>query len=279
MRSLKRSWWLVLILVLAAMPSSAERLKHGQKDNPAQNEQQPKSDQRGTEKSPLIVKLLNTSKNAQQAAADTEEIKRHDQVERWTLRIYGLLAAIALFQLVAFIWQAISLKRTIAVTREIGERQLRAYITVSPGSIIEQDEEKGRRHFELHPVLRNTGQTPAYDVQYTARVEIQSYPLPEDFAYPVPAIGNYASVSCLGAQNVSFGVIGAEATYGAVELAAVRAAAAVSGAAIRRLWLWGTVRYTDAFKEKRYTNFCFYVLWGDEGVPVWMHYARHNDAN
>ena len=64
-----------------------------------------------------------------------------------------------------------------AVANTIGEngrRQLRAYLAVLPGDTIQQNDETGIK-FEFHPVVRNSGFSPAYDVIIKARTAFEAY--------------------------------------------------------------------------------------------------------
>jgi HAMP domain-containing protein len=130
----------------------------------------------------------------------------------------------------------------VAVTRDIGKRQLRAYITViaesiaiSPGQV------------KVNLFGKNTGQTPALNVRTWSVVAIDSPPFDEDWLndseYP-------SSVSDVGAN----GDIRMYA-YGPHEITPGLADALRAG--ILGCWVYGTVWYEDFFGEGRITRFRF----------------------
>jgi len=215
--------------------------------------------------------LLNTGKSDQETAQQTAQVQNENNSEWWMRVLTLALVGVGFLQLIAFIVQAIRLKETIGVMHDTGERQLRAYISITPGLVIEQDDANNIR-FEFQPWIKNTGQTPAYEVKYSARSVISTYPLPDDFTFPVVGTGVYTSSSVLGSGEQLFAVIAADSMYATAELAAIKAPGN------RRIWVYGTVEYTDVFEKKRSTKFCFFILWRGISGPAWMRYGRHNDA-
>jgi hypothetical protein len=269
------------VIALPLAPSiNAQNLKHQKQDAPAEREQYSAPDQRGTDKSPLAVKLLNTGKSDQETAQQTAQVQNENNSEWWMRVLTLALVGVGFLQLIAFIVQAMRLKETIGVMHDTSERQLRAYLCVlagAEGSTIEQNEERNSR-LEIKPIINNSGQTPAYNVNYRARATICDVPLPRDFTFPLAAQVAEASSAVIGANQSQFMVIGADNMYGPTELTAIKAPS-VAGSPTRRLVVYGIVNYTDAFKKPQYTNFCFYILWGSKGVPVTMTYSRHTDAS
>jgi hypothetical protein len=48
----------------------------------------------------------------------------------------------------------------------------------------------------------------------------------------------------------------------------------------RYFYIFGTVRYRDAFGKPRYTNYCYSIgWWNKRGVPIWHTMDRHNDSD
>jgi hypothetical protein len=46
------------------------------------------------------------------------------------------------------------------------------------------------------------------------------------------------------------------------------------------IYVYGTIRYRDAFREPRFTNFCYSVLyWSKRGTPLWHNTNRHNESD
>jgi len=147
--------------------------------------------------------------------------------------------------------------------------QLRAYISVLAGTIIEQTDEV---NFEFQPHFFNAGFTPAYDVIVYAKAEVLPFPLPSDFDFSVPENAE-ASVSVLGFQQHTFTAAGLSRKLSADEIAEIK-----RPNANRRIYNYGHVTYRDLFGNPRRTNFCFYTIWGSVS-PVSMTTRRHNDAD
>jgi len=89
--------------------------------SPTQNKSQ--YDSRGTNESPLVVKVLPTPKTQKEAAQD--EAKRRDQSSAnwWMVRLTGIIAVIGLIQAAVFWIQADRLKQTISKMDEIATSQ------------------------------------------------------------------------------------------------------------------------------------------------------------
>lgn len=155
-------------------------------------------------------------------------------------------------------------------TDKTSRRQLRAYVSVNPGEIIQQDNDKNIR-FEFQPIFQNVGQTPAYDLWYKSHAGVFSFPLPADFAFDCPH-SPWRSSMTLGSQQWRAGFIGVDQMLSDSEIAELK------GPNNKKLMAYGTVYYRDTFGKKHQTNFCFCAVWGSAGIPVWISADRHNDA-
>ncbi|MGB1236285.1 MAG: hypothetical protein ACPG5U_11190, partial [Planktomarina sp.] len=95
-----------------------------------------------------VIEATNEHKRSE------DDLNAQKNMARWAL--FMLLATIAMTLVTIFgvyyVW------RTLAVTREIGQKQTRAYLGISK---IDRDIAQGLHFFHLD----NSGQTPAYDVQ------------------------------------------------------------------------------------------------------------------
>jgi hypothetical protein len=120
--------------------------------------------------------------------------------------------------------------------------------------------------------LINVGSTPGYRVSYRAHADVLPFPLPPDFAFSLPDIPS-ASESTLGhgQQMIMSAVVGR--IYSPEEAAEVRAGSA------KRLFVFGTATYEDAYRVSRYANFCFSVSWFADNNSMGFYTKRHNDAN
>jgi hypothetical protein len=46
----------------------------------------------------------------------------------------------------------------------------------------------------------------------------------------------------------------------------------------KKMYVFGTIYYRDAFGEERHTNFCQYGMWTRAGIFGTLNADRHNDA-
>jgi hypothetical protein len=123
---------MIALALLATLGSDS----WGQSKQPTQPNQTSKSYERGTEQSPVIVKMLPTKESEEKATADAhredEKTANDARLARFTELLFwatGALSIIALFQLFVFGWQGIQLKRTVSAAKaatELGNREFTA---------------------------------------------------------------------------------------------------------------------------------------------------------
>jgi hypothetical protein len=152
-----------------------------------------------------------------------------------------------------------SMKTSVVISREIAdtqklvtELQSRPYLSAAFDSAIFQDE---NHVFEVQTVLRNHGNTPAYDVTFRSAAKIVPIPIPEDFAFLLPDDSAGASSSLIAPgmtkllnRRVSSRV--PDDQVGSIKLGDPRGLA-----------MWGLVKYRDAFMKNRQLKFAFTVTW------------------
>jgi hypothetical protein len=163
------------------------------------------------------------------------------------------------------------------IVREISERQgdlammqLRAYLSVRFGSIVPQDNATNYR-FEVRLLLANTGQTPAHNVYYRAAVDILPLPLPDDFAFLLPD-PPMTSAGILGPQQIFSISANLNRMLSDDEIVEI------STGERRRLYIYGTVSYYDAFAAPHFTNFSQRVEWLRGGGFVGFNTRRNNEG-
>lgn len=262
---------LFLILALALIgfsfqqPSPSKLPNQGVSGPPHQEapstKQQTNNQQKDSEK-PVSI-------NDQGDASYTNtEPKRHyaeEQEKRskgWGIgdKIAAIVAGIGFFQFMA-------LCATYFIMRNTAIRQLRAYVFINgiiignisgvpPSNAIRQtpipfgpwvfQPEKG-------PVvmisLKNSGQTPAYEVTYRATLGYREYPLGEKPLVPAP-LPPFSSKSTMPPGAIA----GHEFEFPA-PLDDARIDALKKGTAA--IYVFGKIFYRDAFKKKRFSNFRF----------------------
>jgi hypothetical protein len=187
---------LLLLGLTFSESADAQRNKRSQ-DAPQATKQGAAQDQRGTEKAPLIVKTLPTEKNETETKADKEKEDERRYNESWLTTYTGLLAwftagliAVGLGQICMFFrqlgymkqgmidakiaaeaakesadtakTQAETARGTLVTMQDTAERQLRAYVFIDDAKF--EHAPSPPHLWRIILVIKNFGQTPAYDV-------------------------------------------------------------------------------------------------------------------
>jgi hypothetical protein len=76
-------------------------------------QQEPESDERGTEQAPLIIKVLPPLNEGEKAAAEKQERQDKSESDWWLIKLTGVLAFIGVLQLVVFALQAFRLNQSV----------------------------------------------------------------------------------------------------------------------------------------------------------------------
>lgn len=214
-------------------------------------------DIRGTEQAPLAVKIIPPPAAAGDLARDAALRQEKAATYVWLALLTAGLVLVALFQLLA-------LTTFIASTR----RQQRAYVFASGAEIVEL-EIGGAPIVQIE--IKNSGQTPAYDLKHAWRCGMFDYPLQQKLLLPPhndraawPHLGPGASTLARRAPEKQI------ATGSTVELPN-RAMA---------FFVYGEIRYRDAFNRLRFTRYVFYHT----GMPrlgpgQLIAYEKGNDAD
>jgi hypothetical protein len=246
-----------LVITLALLMAFAS-------DSQAQSKRQPPTpDNRGTEQSPVIVKILPSEQKP--------ETTESNGLAKW---FYGwsLSDRIAVIASLAAFLQFLALIAIVLVMRRTGQRQVRAYIIAGTTDVSMQGPQNAVS-ISVKITIRNTGQTPARDVSIVCKTDLLEHPikLPFDFAL---GSGADLSRSVLGAGRDAESTSSAERPFNADEMARGRNREGDS-----RIYTWGSVSYRDVFGRKHFTNFCSSLLFGEDGKPVAHASEHHNDAS
>jgi hypothetical protein len=108
---------LVCLGALIATYAIAASLKQPDQKCPCTpaSQQAPEPDKRGTEASPLSVKLLNTGETERETAEKSKGIQHTEEAENWTIRLTLALVLATVLQFGALLWQGWQLRRQIAL--------------------------------------------------------------------------------------------------------------------------------------------------------------------
>lgn len=239
--------------------------------------QPPAADQRGTAQSPAIVKILPPDDAEAKAQQEAQDRAAKDHLDRNTIRLGIAAIVVALLQFIAigvqawFLWRTVKVSETAAkVAQESADAvvsQLRAYIFAEHVKLIE---------FDSNPlvqiIFKNSGQSPAFDLDIWAIVSAAVYPLEIKPERPD------------GIAQASRGSIGPGAQFHIAQRAQPPLTNddhinIVAGKAA--IYIAGGITYKDAFKNNRFTNFCF-MYGGNAGLHpngAMAVYQNWNDAD
>jgi hypothetical protein len=166
-------------------------------------------------------------------------------------------ATVLLFVATVGLWLATV--RLVKGAEKTAERQLRAYISVTSKGLDEQSEVQERYAHYLE--LRNTGQTPAYDLKIESVTNSLTHPVPSEFCFPFDPPGANPSVMMLGAGLRAEHVSYADQILDDGELLLTK-----SPGSGHRVYTYGTVSYRDVFGRSRRTEFCYFLEWRFENL-------------
>lgn len=124
----------------------------------------PDTNKQGTESEPFVVKVIGAKPQTQNSPATNSKELQEKSPDWWMVGATAALVGVGLLQLAAFTVQACRLGQTFNLIKDTSERQLRAYIGFKYGHA-RLDE---RSVIGANVCIRNSGQTPAYDLVITA---------------------------------------------------------------------------------------------------------------
>lgn len=237
-------WFLLSFAVIFAAAQSQEPPK------PKATEQKSKTEQRDSEKSSLFVKTPSPTTQADrdyEAYEKREKPANERKITDATVALAWITGILAMFT--AGLWFA-----TYCLVRDAkktAERQLRAYVSVDGVNI--KPLAPGEPAF-VTLAIQNHGDTPASDLDFSGAIEIFSHPLQDNHTFlPEPSW-----------QKIKVTLFPKSAAHsaGAVTnrpLTPEEIAVVSNKASGRRLYVYGMVKYQDAFKKPRQTEFCFSI--------------------
>ncbi|HKF71348.1 MAG TPA: hypothetical protein VKB68_06340 [Stellaceae bacterium] len=303
---------------LPPLPQPRATAPPAQPQTPAQStQQQAAPDQRGTENSPVVVKVLPTPKTQEEAAQDQEERENKSSADRWMVRLTGLIALIGAIQAVVFWIQAGRLKDTIHKMDEIAAGQtadmkLMIGENAKTAAAMEQVAEgiaqqvtnattltKNQREFWQKQMRAYVGIVPGAAIEqdnmpgshFECQPHIQNDGLTPAYdviyrarcaqlPFPLPPNFNFALPD---SPNPTRMTLNPRANSFMVVCADAYFSAAeyaeLKKPGGRRLYLYGDVTYRDGMEGRHTTNFCFFFVWGGQGKPTYFRTNQHNESD
>lgn len=239
--------------------------------------------ERGSETSPLVVRLAQAPADHSNAAQNEEEADRKANPDWWMAWLTGGLLFVALAQIGLFWWQLNIIRRSQTDTRLAAKaamrsvkhaektsiRQLRAYV----GAIMTLLDKKASIDDDGGTYwIKNFGQTPAYEVRSYAKYHVEAgenarCPANLDFGNLEGDSGSVATLHQGQETRVRF--------YADLESFKTLKSDVLKG--YLTLFIFGLIRYKDAFGEPRWTKFCFRFKRGEK--PVIEMCEKHNEAD
>jgi hypothetical protein len=235
-------------------------LGSNEKPQTSEDKQHSKNDQHGTEQSPLVVKVI-PSPNAQEEAAKAKKDKDDKTALNRRSEIITIAIAFATFL------QAFALIYTIFIMVRTTRRQLRAYVFIDTIDILNVFGNRpppipGQAPPAVGPwiyrtdigpavmmAIKNSGQTPAYDVIHYGNICIREYPL----ASNLPPINIIASATRLAMSpgGITRKFVNMPRPLTVEEIGQLNAGT-------HAIYAYGNIIYKDTFKKKRFSNIRYF---------------------
>jgi hypothetical protein len=214
--------------------------------------------------SPVVIRNYVTDNHQQVSTNPTQTENNEKKTDWWIVYATVALAVVGSLQLFAFILQAKRLKQTINVMKDTTQRQLRAYVCISGGTIKFDRKDAPVVHVEY----KNSGQTPAYDVCGWHHIWITGYPLTEEL--PEPPKSFTTSQSIIPPGGHAFILIPKDPPVPAQSVHLL-------GTPEGTIYIYGEIRYRDAFRVNRFTKYRL-MYGGPEGIHG-EHLKPHTEGN
>jgi len=217
--------------------------------------------------SPMVGLSSDTEKSKQEPPNYSTKVNDKKETEWWLVYFTGALVFVGVLQFLTLIIQARQFWQTNKVMRNTTHMQLRAYVCVSGGTIKFDRKDAPVAHVEY----RNSGQTPAYDVQGWHHIWIAGYPLTEEL--PEPSKSFMTSHSIIPPGGHAFMLIPKKPSVPAQSVHLL-------GTPEGTIYIYGEIRYKDAFGVERLTKYRF-MYGGPEGVhgAYLKPHTEGNEAN
>jgi hypothetical protein len=180
---------------------------------------------------------------------------------KWLVIVTAMLAGFGL-------WQVI-------ISRNTARRQLRAYVFLDPAkafTFVRRPSTATTVEIEIH--IKNLGATPAHDLVTKSWITVDVWPMPKEFAFTGPPGEGPVSNSVVPPGGTAHFHVGTGRPFTVTELAAIEKGDL-------RVYIYGSIKYKDAFNRPHWTNFCqASTALAKEGFSTAMAKCdRHNDAD
>lgn len=241
-------------------PAPTESRKN--KETHAAKSQDPVAkDQRGTDQSPLIIKVLPTPQSEEKATQERSEREDRATNERLLIgaNIFLAIFTALLAGFTAKLWWD---------SRKTAERQLRAYISIEGANEPIIDGQPGE--LDIHIVMKNVGQSPAFKLNHWVSAGVYHDPLHHGDIFHGQEPDNRQNVYVPPSMLMDL--------ITKIRTPWTRAMLDTDIGDNRCLYVWGEVHYVDVFDNPRFVKFRFMRKPG-QGRPGLEYCHEGNDAN
>lgn len=260
----------ILLVLLIISPAYAQSQEPS--PSPFKNIQEPKakakeiynktdSNQRGTDKSPIVVKIIpadTANIQIQNEAQNTSRKSFYDKLVAWSTVALAIITAILAFYTYR-LWSA---------TKKTAKRQLRAYVFMKLEDGVKMFyDANGCLNAPL--IIKNFGQTPAYE--FISWLHIGFYKFPLDIPLDQPSYVPTASKSTIAPGDIVRQYVTLPDRLNNAEIEAIQNKKAA-------IFVCGEVIYFDAFKTKQRSNICLYATGNDFSRGELAYYHEGNYA-
>jgi hypothetical protein len=269
---------------------------------------QPKGseDQRGTEQSPLVVKVAPTPKTGAEREDEAKERERVAQADRqkeksdadlvkytselalFTKGLFYATAALVVATLglgVAAFFQSRDTRASVAEAKRAADIAEASLVKLQRAFIFPRDflinwhwhfDDENKYWWGIRPIYENGGSSATADLTTNLNYELRDSPLPADFTFPL-------------AESTFNALVGPKSTILGGQIAIEGADLLAIQKGTKHLYFWGILRYNDIFENtgEHITTFCRYItnVVGDplqrptEENPVRFFFAMHDIYN
>jgi hypothetical protein len=277
---------------------------------------QPDSDDRGTEQSPLIVKVLPPVQADGSTQQHAQERDDKATIDWWLAWFTGGLVLVGFLQLFVFGRQALRLRQSINLTRDIADRQeldMRASITEAGRAagamenvaaslainstltkeILDTQQRFAKMQMRAYLSIINPGYIPqTRETEYRAEVQITIINTGHTPAhnltfasrlrvlpFPLPPDFDFTITED---EYIASGHInpGQQLFFRRHldDLLTDDELNEIMRGSAKKLFIYGTIIFKDVFGDDHRTNFCQWGVWDVTGRFSTMNTNRHNDA-
>lgn len=233
-------WLFVALPFLYGPPPRVADTRHPSQAHSEETNQDRAQKPDGSEAAPFFIRIPKT---AEEAAQEAEERKEKSSTDWWLMIFTGAVAlfTFALVGATLALWVAGEKQRELAA--DTARRQLQAYVSLSPNKFGGLFNGQVGITFDV----KNSGQTPAFNLNHRFRMQIFPNPLPPGFEFPVAEldINLGTTVAPGGSFEMRFGFNIPDLPWHLGEIAANR----------ERIHCWGASTFLDVFNITRTTRF------------------------